>query len=144
MGAALLAVVVLIVALLARGGGDGPLVKGVVGVSAGSGYPNVGAPDGNPFPGGSHDSAAECIGRRQGGDAQPGALVTFFGADNSIVGTAKLAIGHMQTVGSGEFCVMPFQGKLNKKSDAYQAQFANGPRVTVNPADLGNVVLDAS
>ena len=128
----------------AGAGGEGPAVSGLIGVNSGSGYPHVGSPDGNPFPGGSHDPGEDCIGRGQYGDVRPGALVTFFGADNAIVGTAELNVGQMQTAGGTEFCVMPFEGKLNKGSDAYQAQFGNGPKVTVDPAALQDVVLDAS
>lgn len=48
------------------------------------------------------------------------------------------------SAGGAEFCVMPFKGKLNKESDAYQAQFGNGPKATVDSAALQEVVLDAS
>ncbi len=135
-------IAVLLASLSACGGDGGPAVSGVVGVNSGSNYANVHTPDGGYL--GDHAPSAACIGAGQNGDAQPGALVTFFGADNNIVGTAKLEVGHMQTVGNAEFCVMPFESKLNKKSDAYQAQFGQAAKATVDPGNLKNLVLNAS
>ncbi len=48
----------------------------------------------------------------------------------------------MQTLGAHEYCVMPFEGKLNTNIDVYQAQFGNGPKVTVAAADLEDVALE--
>lgn len=121
------------------GGGDGPPVAGVVAVNSGMGYPNATTPDGGLMSG--HAKAAECVGAGQAGDAQPGALVTIYGASNDIVGTAKLAVGHMVTQGASEFCVMPFSSTLNKSSDAYQVEFGNYGKKTVDSTGLGDVSI---
>lgn len=89
-----------------------------------------------------HAVGAACVGGGNYAGARPDALLTIYGAGGDIVGTAHLTKGRMVTQGGAEFCVMPFEANLDKDSDAYQAEFGNSGRVTVDRAGLENIILN--
>jgi hypothetical protein len=104
-------------------------------------YPNVHTPDGRGML--NHAPGAACVGAGAYADARPGGgVVTIYGANGDIVGTGHLVIGKMVTQGSAEYCVMPFQAALNSESDAYQAEYGDSGRITVEPSGLGEIVLN--